>query len=60
MLEGKKISAMLPRSLKKSFINGVLIPVKMRRCRKCNVEKLCTTCINQVNETKQFQVNLNL
>ena len=30
MLDGKKISAMLPRSWKKSFNNGIVIPTKMR------------------------------
>ena len=47
MLEGKKISARLPRSWKKSMNNGVVIPVKMRRCN------------NQVNENKKFEANLN-
>ena len=35
-LEGKKITAMLPRSWKKSFNNGIIIPTKMRRCDICN------------------------
>ena len=35
MLEGEKISALLPRSLKKQFNNGIIIPVKMRRCKAC-------------------------
>ena len=48
MLEGKKISARLPRSWKKSINNGVVIPVKMRRCN------------NQVNENKKFEAILNL
>ena len=30
MLDGKKVSAMLPRSWKKSFENGVIIPTKKR------------------------------
>ena len=58
MLEGKKISAMLPRSWKKSFINAVVIPVKMRHCNNCNGEILCITCINEVIK-KQFEANLN-
>ena len=40
MKEGKKISAMLPRSWKKSFDNGVIIPKKMRFCKKCNDIKM--------------------
>ena len=35
MLHGKKITAMLPRSWKKSFNNGVIIPTKMRQCNDC-------------------------
>ena len=35
MLEGEKTSAMLPRSWKKSFNNGIVIPVKIRRCNQC-------------------------
>ena len=35
MLDGKKISAMLPRSWKKSFNNGIVIPAKMRQSNAC-------------------------
>ena len=52
MLEGKKISAMLPRSWKKSFDNGIVIPIKMKRCNECKGEILCDDCKNQVNEKK--------
>ena len=48
MLQSKKISAMLPRSWKKSFNNGIIIPVKMRRCNESNDKMLCITCNNQV------------
>ena len=58
MLEGKTISAMLPRSWKKSFSNGVVIPVKMRRCNNCNGEILCNGCNNQVKENKEFEAIL--
>ena len=60
MLEGKKITAMLPRSWKKSFNNGVIIPTKMRRCNACKDGILCSTCNNQINENKEFEANLNL
>ena len=60
MLEGKKISAMLPRSLKKSFKNGVIIPVQLRHSNECNDKLLCTTCNNQVNENKEVEANSNL
>ena len=57
MIESKKISAMLPRFLKKSFNSGVVIPVKMRRCKNCNGEILCKECNIQVNENKEFEAN---
>ena len=49
---------MLPRSWKKSFNNGVVIPVKMRRCNNCSGEILCNECNNQVNETREFEAHL--
>ena len=60
MLNGKKISAMLPRSWKKSFDNGVIIRAKMRFCNECNNIKMCDSCNNQINENKEFEANLNL
>ena len=60
MLEGKKISTMLPKSWKKSFITGVIIPTKMRRCNECKDRILCTTRNSQINENKEFETNLNI
>ena len=60
MKEGEKISAMLPRSWKISFDNGVVIPKKLRFCNKCNNIKMCDICNNQINENKEFEANLNL
>ena len=60
MWEGKKISAMLPRSWKKSFNNGVIIPTKMRKCNECKDGILCVTCNNKINQNKEFEANLNL
>ena len=60
MLDGKKISAMLPRSWKKSFNNGFIIPTKMRQCNECKDGILCTTYNNLINENKEFEANLNL
>ena len=57
MLDGKKISAMLPRSWKKSFNNGVIIPTKKRQCNACKDGILCATCNNQINENKEFEAN---
>ena len=60
MLNGKKITAMLPRSWKKSFNNGVIIPTKMRQCNACKDGVLCVTCNNKINENKEFEATLNL
>ena len=60
MLDGKKMTAMLPRSWKESFNNGVIIPTKMRQCNECKDEILCVTCNNRINENKEFEANLNL
>ena len=60
MIEGKKISAMLPRSWKKSFDNGIIIPTKMRFCNECNDNKMCVKCNIHINENKEFEANLNL
>ena len=60
MLKGKKITAILPRSWKKSFENGVIIPTKMRQCNVCKDELLCSNCNNKINENKEFEANLNL
>ena len=60
MKEDKKISAMLPRSWKKSFDNGIIIPAKLRFCNECNDKKMCDKCKNQINENKEFEANLNL
>ena len=59
LLDGKKITAMLPRSWKKSLNNGVIIPTKMRQCNAYKVGILCTACNNQINENKEFEDNLN-
>ena len=60
MLLGKKISAMLPKSWKKSFDSGIIIPAKMKRCNECKDGILCKTCNNQFNENKIFKANLHL
>ena len=60
MLEGKKISTMLPISWKKSFNNGIVMPAKNGRCDKCRGKILCATCNNQINKNKEFEANLNL
>ena len=60
MLDSKKKTAMLPKSRKKSFDNGVIIPTKMRQCSECKDGILCATCNNQINENKEFEANLNL
>ena len=54
MFESKKISAMLPKSWKKSKKNGVTIPVKTRGCNECKNDILCITCNDQINEKKRI------
>ena len=39
MMEGRKVSALLQRSWKKSSNNGVIIPKRMRFCNECNDKK---------------------
>ena len=60
MLEGKKISAILPKLRKKSFNIGSTIPTKKRLCNECNDKEMCNNCNNQVIENKEFEANLNL
>ena len=59
MIKGKKVSALLPKSWKKSFGSGRVIPTKMRFCNDCNDKKMCNKCNNQINENKEFDANLN-
>ena len=59
MIEGKKVSAMLPRSGKKSFDSGIIIPTKMRFCNEYNDRKMCDISNNQINENKEFEANIN-
>ena len=60
MSKSKVISAMLPRSWKKSFNNDVIIPVKVRGCDECRGKIFCMTCNNQVNGNKDFEAYLIL
>ena len=59
MIEGKKASALSPKSWKKSFDNGIFIHTKNRFCNECKVQKMCDNCNNQINENKEFEANLN-
>ena len=60
MLVGKKVSAMLPRSCKKSFDNGIVLPVKLKSCNEYKDEIFCDDCNKQVNENKKIEANLKL
>ena len=60
MIEGKKISTLLPKSWKKSFDRRIIIPAKLRFCNECKDGILCITCNKQINESKEFEPNLNL
>ena len=59
MIEGEEISALLPKSWKKSVDSGIIIPTKMRFCNECTDRKMCDKCNNQINENKEFEANLN-
>ena len=59
MIEGKKISALLPRLWRKSFEIGIIIPTKMRFCNESSTEKTCDKCNNNIIENKEFEANLN-
>ena len=59
MIESKKVSALLPKSWKKSLDSGIILPTKMRFCNKCKDKKLCNKCNNQINENKEFEVNFS-
>ena len=50
---------MLPRSWKKSFDSGIIILKKMRFCNECNDKEMCNKCNNQINESNEFEANLN-
>ena len=53
MLKREKISAMLPRSRKKSFDNCIVIPVKTKCNNECKDEMLCDECNIEVNGNKK-------
>ena len=59
MIRGEKISAMLPRSWKKTFNNGVIIPKRKRFCNECSIGKTCDKCNYIINENKEFEAILN-
>ena len=50
---------MLPRSWKKSFDSGIIIPMKKRFCNESNEKKMRIKCNNQINENKEFRADLN-
>ena len=60
MLKGKQISASLPRSWKKSFDNGIVIPLENKRCNEWKDKILCDECNIQIIENKKFEANLSL
>ena len=59
MTEGKKVSALLPKSWKKSFDSGIIIPTKVRLFNECDDKNLCIKCNNKINENKKLELNLN-
>ena len=55
MIQGKKVSALLPKTWKNSFDREIVIPTKMRFCNECDDKKMCNNCNNQINEKKRNQ-----
>ena len=60
MIDVKKISAVLPKIWKQPFDNGVVIPAEKRLCNECSKEKYCGSCNQHVNDSKEFEPDLNL
>ena len=58
MIEGGKVSALIPKIWRKSFDTGIIIPTKMRFCNECKDKKVCNKCNNQINESKKFEAIL--
>ena len=52
MIESKKVSAMLPRSWKKSFDSGIIIPTNLRFCNECN-DRQCV--INVIIKSRKIR-----
>ena len=59
MIEGKQICALLPKSWKKSFDDGIILPRKLRFFNECKNKKMCNKCKNQIVENLEFEANLN-
>ena len=53
MIECTTISAMLPKSWKKSFNSRVVIPAKMRFCIEYSKGKHCDRYNNQIKENQE-------
>ena len=60
MIDGKNTSAMLPRSIKKSLNNGIVVPAKTRGCKQCKCELFCVKCSIQKTENKEFEAKSTL
>ena len=60
MIEGNKVSELLPKSWRKSFHSEIVISTKKRFCIECNDKRVCNKCNIQLNENKEFEANLNL
>ena len=56
MYEGKVAEGKFPRSWKKTFDSGVLIPSKKRDCEDCDDNKLCDECDSKIRQNKVFNI----
>ena len=59
MFNGDKLISKVPLSWKKSFIQRVVIPQKIKNCIDCKKDILCCICGKLVNQRKEFSANLN-
>ena len=59
MFNGDKLIAKVPLIGEKSFSMGVVIPHKMRNCKKRAKDNLCDEYDKSVNQKKDFSANLN-
>ena len=54
MIEGKEVSAFLPKHWKRLFDSGIIIPTKIRFCNERDDKNVCNKCNNQLNEKKRI------
>ena len=59
LFDGDKLYAKVRLSWKKSFSYGIVIPHKMRDCKKCSENVSCDDCDKLKNQNREISANLN-